>query len=152
MFLSFLVCFSVLGILYKSDQSNGHSQKNTDILAYSKFSINFMNFWLNQKTSKVYITTEMFYLAVLFTLGCLHYFYVIVKWNWDCFKMLKPRAREYGSHTHKRKKKSIICKEIFSGDLFSRRAQCWMWFVYWQSPTMVQWTSKYHKSNESFPF
>lgn len=118
MFLSFLVCFSVLGILYKSDQSNGHSQKNTDILAYSKFSINFMNFWLNQKTSKVYITTEMFYLAVLFTLGCLHYFYVIVKWNWDCFKMLKPRAREYGSHTHKRKKKHNM-----QGDILRRPVQ-----------------------------
>lgn len=44
----------------------------------------------------------MFYLAVLFILDCSHCFSVIVKWNGECFKMLKPRACEYGSNTHKK--------------------------------------------------
>lgn len=52
----------------------------------------------------------MFYLAVLFILDCSHCFSVIVKWNGECFKMLKSRACEYGSNTHKKMRQSRMCK------------------------------------------
>lgn len=78
--------------------------------------------WLKRKATQqhTFLNNVIFYVAFLFILESLHCYFVIVKWRWGCFKMLKPRACAFGSHTRQTVKESIMCKQIFSGDLLSK--------------------------------
>lgn len=63
--------------------------------------------------------------------------------------MLKPNASEYGSKEKWNPAQHASGESLGACSAEGHGVGCNLFI---DNPTMVQWTSKHHKSNESFPF